>query len=332
MNRGGPAHGLLFAVTGGLKSIVAFGFHSVFVRMAAIAILVGLVVGNCVTIERRRPIPPARTDDRIVIGGALFHTGTRVVLWNQPGGFNAYLQHRWADPRKVLPSNPADGCDTPERYGVRPFLMDEDGNAMVLSPTARRARLRAYVHQIVLHYDAAGTSRRCFEVLQDERGLSAHFLLDVDGVLYQTLDVAERARHAGPANDRSVGIEIANIGAYPNPAALAAARKRSATPGKKDRPQTPVTGYVQGRRLHQFRFTDAQYRALIRLIRTLRRALPGIKAVYPESADGGVATTVLPPGPRKRFSGVLGHYHVSPKKVDPGPAFDWNRVLRGIQH
>jgi len=42
-----------------------------------------------------------------------------------------------------------------------------------------------------------------------------HFMLDVDGTIYQTLDVKERAWQATKANDRSVGIEIANIGAYP---------------------------------------------------------------------------------------------------------------------
>ncbi|MEM9559092.1 MAG: N-acetylmuramoyl-L-alanine amidase, partial [Planctomycetota bacterium] len=37
----------------------------------------------------------------------------------------------------------------------------------------------------------------------------------VDGTIYQTLDVTERAWHATKANSRSVGIEIAQIGAYP---------------------------------------------------------------------------------------------------------------------
>ena len=75
--------------------------------------------------------------------------------------------------------------------------------------------LQKVVDQFVIHFDARGTSRRCFEVLHDIRGLSVHFMLDLDGTIYQTLDVKEQAWHATIANGRSIGIEIANIGAYP---------------------------------------------------------------------------------------------------------------------
>ena len=73
---------------------------------------------------------------------------------------------------------------------------------------------RRVVDQFVIHYDVCGTSARCFKVLHDLRGLSVHFLLDIDGTIYQTLDLKERAWHAGTANDRSLGVEIAHIGAY----------------------------------------------------------------------------------------------------------------------
>ena len=48
--------------------------------------------------------------------------------------------------------------------------------------------LQQVVDQFVIHFDVCGTSRRCFEVLQDKRGLSVHFMLDIDGTIYQTLD------------------------------------------------------------------------------------------------------------------------------------------------
>jgi N-acetyl-anhydromuramyl-L-alanine amidase AmpD len=37
-------------------------------------------------------------------------------------------------------------------------------------------------------------------------------MLDLDGTIYQTLDLKERASHATIANSRSIGIEIANMG------------------------------------------------------------------------------------------------------------------------
>lgn len=71
------------------------------------------------------------------------------------------------------------------------------------------------VDQFVIHYDACGLSQTCFDLLQDQRDLSVHFMLDLDGTIYQTLDVKERAWHATIANTRAIGIEIANVGAYP---------------------------------------------------------------------------------------------------------------------
>ena len=58
--------------------------------------------------------------------------------------------------------------------------------------------LQRVVDQFVIHYDVAGTSRNCFEVLQDKRGLSVHFMLDLDGTIYQSLDLKE-----GPGMPRS---------------------------------------------------------------------------------------------------------------------------------
>jgi len=44
-----------------------------------------------------------------------------------------------------------------------------------------------------MHYDVCGVSRQYFKVLHDYRGLSVHFMLDIDGTIYQTLDLNERA-------------------------------------------------------------------------------------------------------------------------------------------
>jgi hypothetical protein len=74
--------------------------------------------------------------------------------------------------------------------------------------------LRQKVDQFVYHYDVAASSRGCFRTLHDQRDLSVHFMLDLDGTIYQTLDVKERAWHGSESNSRSVGIEICNMGAY----------------------------------------------------------------------------------------------------------------------
>ena len=57
------------------------------------ALLVGLlVVTGC---QLHRPGKPlARKGDEIIVAGQLFHTGTRVVTWMDPGGYDAYRVER----------------------------------------------------------------------------------------------------------------------------------------------------------------------------------------------------------------------------------------------
>ncbi|HYG35723.1 MAG TPA: peptidoglycan recognition family protein, partial [Clostridia bacterium] len=175
------------------------------------------VFTGCKTAPKFGTLVP-RHGDEIMVAGQLVHTGTRVVLWTDPGGYDAYRVERRFSPleKSTWEASKAESKDltSPNRYNMRRSgLADEEierlrGGGWDL-PTLQRV-----VDQFVLHYDACGTSRQCFKVLHDVRNLSVHFLLDVDGTIYQTLDLKERAWHAGNANSRSVGVEIANIGAY----------------------------------------------------------------------------------------------------------------------
>jgi N-acetyl-anhydromuramyl-L-alanine amidase AmpD len=209
--------------------------------------------------------------------------------------------------------------------------------------------LQKYVDQFVLHYDEAGTSRTCFKVLQDSRGLSVHFMLDLDGTIYQTLDLKERAWHATKSNSRSVGVEIANMGAYSsrekNPFAewygadangltqITIPTRYGGDPeytphftGYPARPN-PVFGMVQGEMLEQYDFTPQQYQALIHLTAALCTIFPKLKCDYPRDAQGQLINHKLPDEQFDKYQGVLGHFHVQTNKVDPGPAFQWDYVI-----
>ena len=100
------------------------------------------------------------------------------------------------------------------RFGLREKGLTPDEIEKVRGGGWDLPTLQRVVDQFVIHFDAAGTSKRCFQILQDRRGLSVHFMLDLDGTIYQTLDAKESAWHATIANGRSIGIEVANIGAY----------------------------------------------------------------------------------------------------------------------
>lgn len=103
--------------------------------------------------------------------------------------------------------------------------------------------------------------------------VSAHLLIERTGALIQFVPLNQRAWHAGQScfegrdncNDFSIGVELE---------------------GTDDQP-----------------YTDAQYRALVRLTQQLQRD-------YPQITDAR----------------IVGHSDIAPgRKTDPGPAFDWKR-------
>ncbi len=69
---------------------------------------------------------------------------------------------------------------------------------------------RDLIHQVVLHSDLAADSKAAFRKLL-RNDLSDHFNIDFDGTLYQTLDVAMNAYHAGDANNHSIGVTLNNM-------------------------------------------------------------------------------------------------------------------------
>jgi len=299
----------------------------------------------------------ARQGDEIVVAGQFVHSGTPVVLWMDPGGYDAYRVERrfssldksgWEASKKEVST-----LTSPNRYGLRRTGLTEAQVERFRGGGWDLPSLQQVVDQFVIHFDACGTSRQCFKVLQDVRDLSVHFLLDVDGTIYQTLDLKERAWHATTSNSRSVGIEIANIGAYgpdeTNPfeawyAKEPSGQTRLTIPPRYGggglraedfifhpaRPE-PVQGVIQGRALLQYDFTPEQYQALIKLTATLCKVLPKIKCDYPKDAAGALIPRKLPDADLMHYEGILGHFHIQTDKVDPGPAFRWDYVIRNAR-
>ena len=334
-----------------------------------------------------------RQGDEIVIAGQYFHTGAPVVLWTDPGGYDAYRTERRFVPWEIASFEATekeaaenrrlkkDGTivDSPNRYGIRFTPSTRSATTATTRPSVgRRPNRRGEggskltseqfdqvrgggwplelvqekVDQFVYHYDVAATSRGCFRTLHDMRNLSVHFMLDLDGTIYQTLDVKERAWHASESNSRSVGIEICNIGAYST-----RERKRLESYYRKDdngktqfvlpvwaKDSLRVKGFVprpardemiiaqvQGNTYHQYDLTPQQYDSLIKLTAALCTNLPRINPDYPRDANGHLITKVLDDSVWEKYSGLLGHYHVQENKQDPGPAFQWDKVINGAR-
>jgi N-acetyl-anhydromuramyl-L-alanine amidase AmpD len=320
--------------------------------------------------------PLRRLGDEIMVCGQLFHTSAPVVLWEDPGGYDAYrLGKRFADSTGNGPTRVA--------VGTRSSPLTDEEVEKVRGGNWTLPFLQEKVDQFVYHYDVCGLSRECFRVLHDGRGLTVHFMLDIDGTIYQTMDLKDQAAHATIANGRSIGIEIANMGAYPissSPLPLEEWYAKDTagtritiparfgdggvrTPGFVGRPARPemVLGVVQGNEYRQYDFTPQQYESLTRLTAALCTIFPKITCDYPrqKAAFGPPSTqpTTQPTGaPTEQFTslagpgepgqliphaltpeqydgyqGLLGHYHVQLDKQDPGPAFQWDRVVNGAR-
>ena len=76
---------------------------------------------------------------------------------------------------------------------------------------------------------------------------------------------------------------------------------------------------------------QAQVLAMTRLTATLCTLLPQIRCDYPRDGSGRLATSQLPEEELKNYKGVIGHYHIQKNKLDPGPAFQWDRVVDGAR-
>ena len=295
------------------------------------------------------PVEPRELHDSIVACGERFSIGAPVVLWSDYGGYDAYS----TVPHFAVPANTAPLQGT--RYVPGRRVKREASDAPMLGALAGASscfnELRSVIDMFVVHYDVCGVSRTCFKVLQDQRKLSVHFMLDIDGTLYQTLDLAETAWHARQANPRSVGIEIANMGAY-KPGAKSALDDWYLTGEQGTRIRVPIAlgdagvrtpdfigrparnerirGAIHGVEYEQYDLTPQQYDTLVKLAAKLCEIFPKLAPDAPRGDDGKVLMRALSDDEFRAFHGILGHFHVTTDKQDPGPAFDWEVFLERV--
>ena len=314
--------------------------------------------------------PSAKVGDEIIVCGQRFHIGAPVVLWNE-GGYDFHFSPQ---------NDQTPQARIPHEVRMSPLTDEEIEQLRHTGWTIDF--LREKVDQFVIHYDVDGISSRCFATLE-KRHLAVQLMLDLDGTIYQTMDLQEEAAHATKANGGSVGIEIANCGAYSGSILpMLAWYKRDnygnfaiqipaqygdggiRTEHFVGRPARPniISANVQGEVYKQFDFTLQQYNSLTHLTAALCTIFPKITCDYPRLRTGlGVPTTQLVKNPEAgtagrpeslaapgqpgiliphaltdeqydAYQGVLGHYHVQTDKQDPGPAFQWERLIMSARH
>ena len=122
-------------------------------------------------------------------------------------------------------------------------------------------------------------------------GNSGHFYIDRDGRIHQYVDSSRIANHTRGYNPRSIGIEMVNIGRYPN--------------------------WLDSR--HQVMneaYTEAQMTALIGLLQQLKVQLPNLQFI---AGHEQLDTEQVPASDNDTLRVF--------RKRDPGPHFPWPRVL-----
>lgn len=214
------------------------------------------------------------------------------------------------------------GSSGRRRYSHRSGLNADDLASM--TPEQKFEQLHRVIKQVVVHHDATYTSHDCFTVLC-RRGLSTHFMVNHDGGIIQGLDIAYEAWHARGSNEYSIGVDMNNV------ASIEGHRNRRqdlAFGGAADyTTRETVEGRINRSTKESFVYTEPQYTAFCALLKKLNEVI-GFPLIYPQNENGGVVITRLdPPGD---FSGFCGHWHVQAGKWDPGPGFDWAKVMEGL--
>ena len=191
--------------------------------------------------------------------------------------------------------------------------------------------LAGSVSQVLLHTDLTSDSALCFKALL-QRSLSTHFMIDWDGTIYQGLDPMFVAYHAGDFNGASIGIDLnnrmKNLEREPNETPYNPEHELIADMSKKEfRRGGPDRMRINGFWTKAWGYTDPQYQALLELLSVLTSKLD-IKPFVPMDEKREVIPTMLQDA--ASFEGILGHFHITENRWDPGPGFDWSRVQAGL--
>lgn len=163
--------------------------------------------------------------------------------------------------------------------------------------------------KIMLHHTKSeNEASAVFSNLQSERK-SVQFFIDAAGQIYQFCDADSFAEHGGKldadgvtsTNKDTVGIEIQNLA--------------SKVPNTLNRPLYSET--IHGKTNTRTGFLPVQTASVIELCKALcnNYSLP---VAVPTDAEGEVIARILTVPEWEAFSGIVGHFHATERRGDPG--------------
>jgi len=175
-------------------------------------------------------------------------------------------------------------------------------HSLVFAPGMPGTRQRTQPLQFgVMHWSGGDRDAQDVYDTLAQRGLSIHFILDREGTIWQCADPASVVcAHVGSGpNAISWGVEIVNYGAAQTPPERGMARPR-------------YESLTRGTYRTVADFLPAQYVAIGALFDAVHTTLRLPKVVYPGPA------ALVPWAQLRAFRGVVGHFHISNQKRDPG--------------
>jgi N-acetylmuramoyl-L-alanine amidase len=192
--------------------------------------------------------------------------------------------------------------------------------------------------QIVLHFTAGYLRGDVATLTQPDFHVSVPFIIARSGAIVNLWSSRFWSYHLGPGavggntemSKQTIAIELSNIGylrpigddlvtLYSNKDVYCSRRERRFYTALK----TPYRGET-----HFASFSDEQYKSLIRLLRYLCATHQIPAEILPEAKRFETFTLQE----AQRYRGIASHVNYRPNgKWDIGPAFDWDRLQRGLK-
>lgn len=225
--------------------------------------------------------------------------------------------------------------------------------ALFCKPVRRSGYFHAVEHpkqRVVLHFTAGNLRGDMSTLTRQDFHVSVAFVIARDGTIYQLFPSKFWSGHIGPglgnekgtgnAQDKAtIGIELSNYGFVTERQGhleTIYSRQKDPNTGKigpadiycsldeqeaYQKINTPFRGQV-----FYPTHTDEQYESLVVLLRYLTAAWKIPRQFMPEATRFQTTNDVL------TFKGIVSHVNYrSSGKWDIGPAFDWDRVIAGVQ-
>jgi len=278
---------------------------------------------------------PFNADNALIIGEAAIDIGTRVIKWYEEDGFGQYEQNRVTVTTEDMKTGKVrTRVIQGKRYKSRPGGV-------------------AGIRQVLIHHSGADRADPAImrEVLHNQRGLSVQFAIEDDGRIYQFLNAAEMAFHAGKVHNKiSVGAECC---LWPD----AAARPNYYSPANRKRtgnlPHKVETQVLQGMKKRVFCFPQPQVEATARWAAGIWLAVcmlggrrtgkynvgfnPAVELAqmfkmapkFPRNIKGEIPREVF--GRHADHVGLIGHLQCSKRKWDPA-GFPWEKFEERVGH